>query len=133
MEENQIENPEEEFKNLRHRFWKLGRERRLKVIKTLGFDAESWKPTFLDKNEKGQYIQNIEMELVQRKILVHINKFPEIKEDLISLIEVQEAELEKIESEQKTIRVTGQVLGDTAPSKEELEAMKYVPGVKKEV
>ena len=130
---------EEKFKAIRHRFWRLGREKRNTLIKEMGFAAPEYQDQFLEKkldkdgNEvPGVYTQSIENEVVQRKILYFIVEGGR-QEELEALIEVQE-EILAAEEEAKggdRVRVVGRVLGETPPSKEELASIKYVAGGKK--
>jgi hypothetical protein len=125
---------EEQFKKLRYKFWKLGKEKRKKIILDMGFGDLSWRDQFLEKglgkDGKEIYTQNVDMELVQRKILYFIVESGREKE-LAALIELQEEILAAEEDKGERLRVTGPVLGEIPPSREELAEIKYVPGQKK--
>jgi hypothetical protein len=110
---------DEEFKKIRHRFWRLGKERRFTVIKKMGF--QSIEPY------SGM---DLSAEKTQREMLYHAI-MNEMMKDLIALIEEQEALITAEEESGgyfKEPRPT-----EFPPSKEELEKMKYVPGTKKEI
>jgi hypothetical protein len=110
---------DEEFKKVRHRFWRLGKERRFTVIKKMGFQAI--------EPYSGM---DLSAEKTQREMLFHAN-INERTDELIAFIEEQEALItaeEESEAYLKEPRPT-----EFPPSKEEMEAMKYVPGMKKDV
>jgi hypothetical protein len=110
---------DEEFKKLRHRFWRLGKERRFEVIKKMGFQ----------KIEPYSGM-DLSAEKTQREMLFHA-KIHERENDLVAFIEEQEALITAAEEGEAYLRPPRPT--EFPPSKEELEAMKYVPGMKKEV
>lgn len=126
---------DEEFKALRHRFWRLGKERRFTVIQKIGF--MSMEPfsgidpvTRTEDNPNGKPYDP-QAERVQREMLFYIkNDFSQLAE-LISLIEVEEAQITVAEEKAEYLRPPP--IREVPPSKEELDAMRYVPGVKKEI
>jgi hypothetical protein len=132
---------DEEFKKLRHRFWRLGKERRFEVIKKMGF--QTIEPfSGIDPASKTEANPNGKpydpsAERVQREMLFYIWSRTHsmvgngLMDQLIALIEEQEAQItaeEESASYLKEPRPT-----EFPPTKEELAAMKYVPGTKKEI
>ena len=148
---------DEEFKQLRHRFWKLGKERRSSVIKKMEFrvdpgdtiQGETQVVYLYVLSVKGSLVSNPEVTLakgnqniptaemmlqaerIEREILFYIRKNPVLLDELIALIEVEEAQITAAEEKAEYLRPPP--IREVPPSKEELDAMKYVPGVKKEI
>jgi hypothetical protein len=121
---------ENEFKKLRHRFWKLGYKRRLKVLMDMGYsDPEVRKPfiTPLEELPEGSKEETLENEVVQRRILFAVVETPALAR-LIELIEIQEeiaaAEEEKEDVSERGLRFTGGATDERKPSAEQLAQIK---------